>query len=146
MSQTLIIAIIGGRRCAFHAEDVKSVIETGAIIPIPRAPDYILGLTALRSQALTVIDCRVSIGCADESHPTDERAAVISHGGHQYALVVDRIEDIDQSQSDPMPVPGGFGSRWSRMSSGLVETASGPALLLNMSDLVTRPHVDTVAA
>lgn len=146
MSQTLIIAIIGGRRCAFRAEDVKSVIETGAIIPVPRAPEYILGMTALRSQALTVIDCRAAIGCVDDAHPTDERAAVVSHGGHQFALVVDRVEDIDHALSDPMPVPGGFGSSWSRMSSGLVETASGPALLMKIDDLVNPPDHSAIAA
>lgn len=58
----LVIAQIAGRRCALSALDVKSVIEIGTITPIPRAPVWIAGITALRSQALTVIDCRRALG------------------------------------------------------------------------------------
>lgn len=146
MTQTLVIAVIGGKRCAFHAVDVASVIETEAIVPVPRAPDYILGLTALRSQALTVLDCRIAIGCAAPDHPTDSRAIVVSHAGHSYALVVDRIEDIAEDMAGLQPVHGGMGTRWSRVSGGMVETASGPALLLDIPALITHHRNPTVAA
>ncbi|MBE5074545.1 chemotaxis protein CheW [Erythrobacteraceae bacterium E2-1 Yellow Sea] len=146
MTQTLVIAMIGGRRCAFPAEDVKSVIETSAIVPVPRAPEYILGMTALRSQALTVLDCRIAIGCGGEDHPTDERTIVVSHGGHSYALRVDRVDDITEAVGDPVPVPGGLGTQWSRISRGMVETTGGPALVLDMASLITCPHNSAAAA
>ena len=91
----LVIALIAGRRCALSALDVKSVIEVSAVTPIPRAPVWIAGITALRSQALTVIDCRRAIGVAGAGEwPTDHRAIVVADGGHSYALLVDGIEDI----------------------------------------------------
>jgi len=140
MTQTLVIAMIAGRRCAFLAEDVKSVIETGMIVPVPRAPEYILGVTALRSQALTVLDCRIAIGCEGHDHPTDERTIVVSHAGHTYALAVDQVDDITEAGGDPVPVPGGLGTQWSRISRGMVETTSGPALLLDIANLITSPN------
>ena len=63
--QLLVIAQIAGRRCALSANDVKSVIELGTVTPVPRAPDFITGITALRSQSLTVIDCRRALGLAE---------------------------------------------------------------------------------
>lgn len=146
MTETFVIAMIGGRRCAFCAEEVKSVIETGKIIPIPRAPRYILGLTAQRSQALTVLDCRLAIGGADTNSPTDNRAIVVSHAGHSYALVVDQIEDIAEAVTDTCPVPGGLGPNWSRISGGMVETTGGPALLLNVADVIASPDDGVLAA
>ena len=136
----LVIAQIAGRRCALSALDVKSVIDIGAITPIPRAPAHITGITALRSQALTVIDCRLAIGFASHAWPTDERAAVVADGGHSYALLVDGIEDITTAVGDPGQVPGGFGPEWSRVATGMIETMIGPALLVDLPALLAGPE------
>lgn len=139
----LVIAQIAGRRCAFSALVVKSVIEIGTVTPIPRAPSWIAGITALRSQALTVIDCRRAIGLAFNSSggdwPTDHRAAVVSEGGHSYALLVDGIEDITTAASEAGQVPGGFGADWSRIATGMVGTMAGPALLIDLPALLAGP-------
>jgi purine-binding chemotaxis protein CheW len=139
-----VIVQIAGRRCALPALDVKSVIEVAAITPVPRAPAWIAGITALRSQALTVIDCRRAIGLmanADGTEwPTDHRAAVVAEGGHSYALLVDGIEDITTSVSEAGQVPGGFGPQWSRIALGMIETMAGPALLVDLAALLAGPE------
>lgn len=136
MNHLLVIAQIAGRRCALSAHDVKSVIEIGTITPIPRVPNYIAGITALRSQALTVIDCRIALGLSSHDWPTDHRAAVVSEGGHSYALMVDAIEDITTAVGAAGEVPGGFGPEWSRIATGMVETMIGPALLIDLPALL----------
>ncbi len=140
----LVILQIAGRRCALSALEVKSVIEVGAVTPVPRAPAWIAGITALRSQALTVIDCRRAIGlgaeCRREGWSTDHRAAVVSEGGHSYALLVDGIEDITTAAGEPGQVPGGFGAEWSRVARGMIETMAGPALLLDLAALLAGPE------
>lgn len=139
MGELLVIAQIAGRRCALSALDVKSVIELGPVTPIPRAPDYITGITALRSQALTVIDCRLAIGFGHDDWPTDHRAAVVAQDGHSYALRVDGIEDITTAMGDIEQVPGGFGPQWSRIATGMIETQIGPALLVDLAALLAGP-------
>ena len=136
MNDLLVLVTIDGRHCALPADDVNSVIEIGTIVPIPRAPEQVLGMTALRSQALTVIDCRTVIGCDADSDATDERAAVVKVGGHGYALLVDTIQDVATPASEIKQLPGGFGEGWARVSRGMVETASGPVLLLDIARLV----------
>jgi purine-binding chemotaxis protein CheW len=135
----LVIAQIAGRRCALSALDVKSVIEIGTITPIPRAPVWIAGITALRSQALTVIDCRRALGLGAGDAPTDDRAPVVASGGHAYALMVDAIEDITTATGLPGQVPGGFGPEWSRVAIGMIETMTGPALLIDLAALIAGP-------
>ncbi|MCZ8137410.1 MAG: chemotaxis protein CheW [Porphyrobacter sp.] len=139
MSELLVIIQIAGRRCALSAHDVKSVIEIGTITPVPRAPDFIAGITALRSQALTVIDCRRALGLGAGDKPTDDRAAVVASGGHAYALMVDAIEDITTATSEAGQVPGGFGPEWSRVARGMIETMTGPALLIDLAALIAGP-------
>ena len=141
MGQLLVIAQIAGRRCALSALDVKSVIEIGTITPIPRTPDYIAGITALRSQALTVIDCRLAIGLGLQDWPTDHRAAVVAEGGQSYALMVDGIEDITTAIGEAGQVPGGFGAEWSRVAVGMIETQIGPALLIDLAALLAGPEI-----
>jgi purine-binding chemotaxis protein CheW len=130
---------IAGRRCALHAHDVSSVIEIGAVTPVPRTPAFIAGITAMRSQALTVIDCRIALGLGAGDWPSDHRAAVVAVGGHSYALVVDAIEDIATGELSGESVPGGFGPEWSRVATGMIETGIGPALLLDLPALIAGP-------
>ena len=136
----LVIAQIAGRRCALSALDVKSVIEIGTVTPIPRAPAWISGITALRSQALTVIDCRRALGLAELDWPTDHRAVVVAESGHSYALMVDGIEDITTAAGEAGQVPGGFGAEWSRVATGMIETLAGPALMLDLAALLAGPE------
>ena len=136
INSLLVMSLIAGRRCAFPAPEVESVIEVGNITPIPRTPDYISGLTAMRSQALTVIDCRSAIGFKPHEFTLDHRAIVAKSGGDSYALRVDAIDDICSAVSEPTTVPGGFGEQWARVANGLIETRVGPALLLDLTALI----------
>lgn len=138
MDELLVMTVIAGRRAAFRAVEVQAVIETEVIHPVPRAPDFIAGLTALRSQSLTVIDCRRSLGLAGDT-AADSRAAVVEVGGHPYALLVDAVEDVVEARSLPRPVPGGFGEAWARVAVGMVETDGEPALLVDIAKMVAGP-------
>ena len=147
--ELLVIARIAGRSCALSALEVKSVIEIGAVTPIPRAPAWIAGITALRSQALTVIDCRRALGLEATTWATDHRAVVVAESGHSYALMVDGIDDITTAVGEVGQIPGGFGAEWSRVATGMIETMAGPALLLDLPALLAgpdSPHRDKEAA
>ncbi len=146
MNDLLVMAQIAGRRCALPAHDVSSVIEVGAVTPVPRAPDFIAGITAMRSQALTVIDCRCALGFDPDNWPRDHRAIVVKVENYSYALRVDTIEDITTSAGEASQVPGGFGREWSRASTGMVETKDGPALLLDLPQLISGPEALAGAA
>ena len=137
MNDLLVMLEIDGRRAAIPAIDVETVMELEDIYPVPRAPDYVVGLTAMRSRSLTVIDTRRAIGVNCDT-PWGERAVVVEIDSHQYALLVDAVHDVSESQSDIMPVAGGFGPEWERVGKGMIETAHGPALLLDIKPLVAR--------
>lgn len=137
MTTLLLIAEIAGRRIGMTASDVHSVIDVESVTPVPRAPDYVLGLTALRSRALTVIDCERALGlpCAGPMD-TAGPAIVVEQGGHLYALRVDRVEDVVPARSEPTPVPGAPGDGWSRISRGMVEIDRGAVLLTDIGQII----------
>lgn len=141
MNELLVMTRIAGRRAAFRAIEVQSVIEIESISPIPRAPEFITGLTAMRSRSLTVVDCRKSL-CLDADAAPDSRAAVVEIEGHLYALQVDKVEDVTTARSAPEPVQGGFGDAWQRVSLGMVETDCGPAVLIDVERMIAGPPAD----
>ena len=137
MNELLLMCTIAGRRAAIPAVQVQSVIEIENITPIPGTPDFILGLTALRSQALTVIDCSLALGLDVACESADQRAAVVEIEGHLYALLVEEAHDVGEAHSAPVEVPGGFGDGWQRAARGMVETDGGPTLLVDIEQLVS---------
>jgi len=145
MNELLLVVTIGGERVALLAEAVEAVVELDTLIPVPRAAAHVAGLSALRSRVLTVIDCMRSLelGITDCSDGVRE-AAVVELDGHHYALLVDLVEDVVEAQSNPAPLRAAMGPGWERASLGMVETETGPLLLVDVAALVA--GVETKAA
>lgn len=139
MGELLLLAMIGTERVALRAADVQSVIEIGAVAPVPRTDPHIAGLTALRSQALTVVDCAQSIGLP-EGEERERQAIVVKHDGHHYALRVDRVDDITEALTEPGELSASLDGGWHRIAVGLVETALGPVLLADVPALIAGPE------
>jgi purine-binding chemotaxis protein CheW len=61
---------------------------------------------------------------------------VVELDGHHYALIVDLVEDVLEAASDPTPVRASMGAGWERASQGMVETETGPLLLIDVAALI----------
>ena len=148
MSELLLVVSIGGRRVAIRAAEIQSVVDCETLAPIPRAPDYVAGLGALRSRALTVIDCNRSlqVESAAASLPiSDRKIAVVEHEGHLYGLLVDAVDDVAQADAEPQPVWSKLEAGWQRVALGIVETSSGPLLLIDTAGLIAGPAAEKAA-
>jgi purine-binding chemotaxis protein CheW len=137
MNELLLVVTIGGERVALPAAAVESVVELDTLIPVPRAPAHVAGLSALRSRVLTVIDCMRSLelGTSECSDGIRE-AAVVEFDGHHYALIVDLVEDVVESMSDATPMRAAMGPGWERVSLGMMDTEEGPLLLVDVAALI----------
>lgn len=139
MSDLVVLATIAGRQVAVAAAGVQAVVDLEAIVPVPGAPRHVAGITALRSRPLTVIDMQTVV--ASGSCVRDEsRALVVEHQGHGYALIVDEVADVVPLTGEPKPVPGKLSSTWQTLASALVETDSGPALLIDFRTILGANH------
>lgn len=147
MNELLLIVTIAGSRVALPAAAVESVVELDTLIPVPRAPAHVAGLSALRSRVLTVIDTlrSLELGKSDCSDGIRE-AAVVELDGHHYALIVDVVEDVVEALSEPSPVRAAMGAGWERASKGMVETEEGPLLLVDIEALIAGTGAEARAA
>jgi purine-binding chemotaxis protein CheW len=128
MENLYLIATIAGQPVAIHASLVDSVVDLGAIAPVPLAPPHVAGLAALRSKVLTVICCECSLGFVPTLRET-RRAVVIQIDGHHYGLIVGSIEDARVIDTPPQPIRARLEPGWARIATGMLEY-DGEALLL----------------
>lgn len=145
MSDLYLLVTIGGRRGAIPGAQVQSVVEIDQVVPVPQAPPHVAGLAALRSRALTVIDTRAAIGLDPAGFDTEGRAAVVEVDGHAYALLVDAVEDVAEAQAAAALSGGTLGAEWDRVAQGYLETATGPAVLVDIAQLVAGPALHFAA-
>src|SRR5688572_31024094 len=137
MNELLLIVTIAGSRVALPAAAVESVVELDTLIPVPRAAVHVAGLSALRSRVLTVIDTLRSLELGESQCSNGIReAAVVELDGHHYALIVDAVEDVVEALSEPVPMRAAMGEGWERVSAGLVETETGPLLMVDVAALI----------
>ena len=52
-------------------------------------------------------------------------------------MIVDIVEDVVESSSDPIPIRAAMGDGWERVSQGMIETEQGPLLLIDVAALIT---------
>jgi purine-binding chemotaxis protein CheW len=147
VNELLLVVTIAGERVALPAASVEAVVELDTLISVPRAAPHVAGLSALRSRVLTVIDCMRSLdlGVTDCSDGIRE-AAVVELDGHHYALIVDLVEDVVEARSAPTPVRAAMGQGWERVSLGMVETETGPLLVVDVAAIISGSSAETKAA
>lgn len=141
MSRTYVLAEVAGERVAFPAAQVDQVIELDLLVPVPRAPGFVAGITTLRSKMLTVIDVARAVGACPSPSPS-RLALTADRGGCSFAFLVDSVETVASTLAEVAPVEVRLTGRWEHYSAGVVDTPSGRALVVDL-DLLTQekqPH------
>jgi len=129
-----LLAHIDGRGVAVDSAEVDSVIDIGAIVPVPRADDAVLGIAALRSRVITVVDTWRVLGLQQPRTPP--RAIVTRVDGHDYAVLFDAVEDVATLDRAPVPPGMALGGAWARAARGVAEVDGEPVLVIGLGALL----------
>ena len=137
MTSLVLIATIGGERVAIDAATIESVVDLWQVVPVPLAAEHIIGIAAVRSRVLTVIDAAAAVGLRAKA--TGNRAIIIESGGHQYALRVDMIAEVVAPTGPVMPFEACMGDNWAGVAVGAIDTPHGFAVLIDPARLIAGP-------
>ncbi len=97
---------LGGEEYAVNIDDVKEVLKNRDFTPVPNAPDYILGVTALRGPVLPVIDLSRRLGIPAGVRDEKSRIVVVTVNDEEAGIVVDRVTGVVRISPDAVrPVP-----------------------------------------
>jgi purine-binding chemotaxis protein CheW len=149
MDDLYLQCLIAGRKVAIATHNIQSVIELGPITPVPQAPPHIMGLAALRSQALTVIDPVIALAIDSESanasvkqqpfNPDNPpRAVVIEVQGQAYAILVEDTSAVTKASSEMSDIELGYGAGWDIIGCGMIELEGEPNLVVDFDPILTQ--------
>jgi purine-binding chemotaxis protein CheW len=129
MSQLVLIAVIAGERVAFEAATIESVVDLWQVVPVPRAPEHLIGISAVRSRVVTVVDAAACIGL--RARQTGNRAIVLEDEGHRYALRVDAVLDVVSAVAVAETRNALMSANWSDVATHMVDTEYGYAMVID---------------
>ncbi len=136
MAESLyLIAHIAGRGIAIHADEVDSVVDIDGIVPVPRSGRGIRGVAALRSRVVTVVDTWTMLGLDAATGPVG-RAVITCIDGHDYAILVDTVEDVASFALAPLSSGIALEAGWRRAARGIVERDGEPMLAVSLAALI----------
>ena len=135
MTELFLVARVAGRGVALPTEQVVSVVDIGDIVAVPRSPAAVQGLAALRSRVVTVIDTALALGLPAGTGE-GRRAVIAKIDGHEYALLVEALEDVAPFERLPLSPGLTLEAGWAAAGTGLIERDGEPLLVLDVAALI----------
>ncbi len=80
---------------AIPVERVREIVRLREITPMPRVPDFVMGVVALRGEIVQVVDLRMCLGLEAEE-PTRASRIIVLHGDDQKVtgVLVDAVQEV----------------------------------------------------
>lgn len=121
-----------------EVKQVREILRISNIVPVPGAPDYVLGITNIRGNVVTVIDGRRRLNLSEVEHTDRTRMIVLESGDDIAAVVVDNVEDvIDLPESSFDSNPKLATGKESRYITGVVSYTRGLIIVLSAEKFIS---------
>ena len=138
MKKLYLVARAAGSRFAIPADLVRTVVQSGTIVPVPLADDRIAGLSTLRSRVITVIDTAAAINDGRASVAEEMSIVVTEVATHDYGLAVEEVEDVIELEPAREAAEIAFDNRWAPVATGFVEVAGKAVIVIDPEKLIGR--------
>lgn len=90
----LLLMRAGAHDLAVYADEADGVAEWREPVPLPHAPEAVLGVVSLRGRVRTVLDPAALLGAGGGEAESAPSLLVILRGDEQLALAVARAEEV----------------------------------------------------
>jgi purine-binding chemotaxis protein CheW len=127
---------------------IREVLRSQEISPVPGAPAYVLGIINLRGSVVAIIDTRTRFGLPRRDEMDDaSRILIMDSGDLVVGFLVDSVSEVADLQNDKIDSPPDTGShQGSRFISGLYNRKSGLLILLDGSKLLSDEEAAEVSS
>lgn len=139
---------VGDRIYGIDVRDVREVVRTALVTPLPQAPELIEGIVDLRGSLVPLVDLGRALGVASERAGEELRIAVVEHAGLLFGLHVDAAIDVISVGEGEVHSPPELAVRTGyRTIRGMVRRAGHePVLVLSLAELIERVHASNSTA
>lgn len=134
---------LGEEVYGIEVKQVREILLINNILPVPGAPDYVLGITNIRGNVVTVLDARTRISLPIIEHTDATRMIVLESDGDVAAIVVDNVVDIiDLPESSIDLNPKLKVNKDSKYINGVVTHPGGLIIILSAERFITEEQLD----
>ena len=132
-SSTFVTMSVHGQLCGIPVLNVRDVIASPAMTPIPMAPPEVAGSLNLRGRIVTAIDLRRRLRLPDaRSDGRVTMSVVVEQQGELYSLIVDSVREVvELDAANLAPNPPTLGAAWRDVSAGIYRLQSDLMVVLN---------------
>ncbi len=106
-ARQLVVFALGEERLALPMSAVREIVRPLPLVPVPRAPGFVLGLANLRGRVLPVLDLRRLVGAAPREPDEATRVLVLEWRGSRLGLVVDAVWRVLEAAADALETARG---------------------------------------
>lgn len=127
---------------------IREVLRSQEISPVPGAPSYVLGIINLRGSVVAIIDTRTRFGLPRREEMDDaSRILIMESGELVVGFLVDSVSEVADLKNDKVETPPDSGKGpASRFISGLYNRSTGLLILLDGSKLLTDEELAEVSS
>jgi len=75
-------------------QQVKEIRQMTEVTPVPRSPDFVMGVINLRGKVIPIIDLRVMLGLPPKEQDKATRVIVVDVGESAIGTVVDSVAEV----------------------------------------------------
>ena len=98
---------LGEERLAIETRFVREVAPPCEITPLPGTPEFVIGLTNLRGEVLSVMNLRTFFGIPARTDGHSPRVLVLGGERNEFGVEADVVEDVVRLRFDEMREPPG---------------------------------------
>lgn len=122
---------------------VREILRLNTNFPVPGSPDFVLGITNIRGNVVTIIDARKRFSLTSTVYTEHARMIVVESGENMAAIVVDSVSDvIDVPVSSLDFNPKIHMNGDSQFISGVVSRDDGIIIFLNVDTFISDEKLD----
>lgn len=90
----LLVVEVAGHRCGLPLDAVVEIHPAVELVPLPDAPDVVVGLVNRRGSALAVLSLRRRLGLPDRLLQEDDHLVVVHLADREVGLLVDVAAEL----------------------------------------------------
>ena len=115
--------LVGDALCGMDILKIQEINKLIDMTGVPQAPSYVLGILNLRCQIITSIDLSQKLGLGVTDLSLDPRNIIVNSNGEHIGLLVKRISDVVQANTDKFePPPSNMGGIQGEFFTGVYKT------------------------
>ena len=143
----LVVFRLGQDYFAMHIANVNEIIRPQQITPVPKAPQFVEGVTNLRGRVIPVIDLRKRFGIAPQIEGHMDRIIVVEHEERLMGMMVDSVDEVLTVPFDAIePADELVVSVDSQFLAGIVRLEDRLIILMDQEQVLSSGEVSQLAS